>query len=85
MSDERKVRSIGVSEQVSPRRYTRAEVAAARRRGLANGSNDNPGGPIFWASGPYTLDLVRGKLADYRIIAAAMEREWDATEGEEAS
>lgn len=65
----------------SPRRYTRAEVAAARRIGLARGKekHDHLGGPIFWAGGDYYPDQVRQGAADYALVLAAMEREWAAT------
>ena len=34
------------------------------------------GGPLFWATGDWYPSEIRQALADYRLLAAAVEREW---------
>ena len=72
------VSKVGPAGIRSPRSYTPAEVAAARRRGLAHGKRvtDELSGPIFWATGDWTPNEVRAALADYELLAKAIEREW---------
>lgn len=68
----------GLAGRRSRREYTRAEVAAAKRLGLAHGKekHDRLGGPIFWAGGPFYIEDAEQKAADYKLVAAAMKREW---------
>ena len=63
-------------DHLSPRGYTSAEIAAASRRGYVHGSRDRLGGPLFWATGDWHPSEIRQALADYRLLAAAVEREW---------
>ena len=87
MSDMRRVRSYSEAfKGFSPRTYSSKEVAAGRRLGLANGSvtKGTIGGPLFWATGPWTASEVERlrrratqTLADTEIVAAAIDREWD--------
>lgn len=65
----------GLAGRRSRREYTRAEVAAAKRLGLAHGK-EKLGGPIFWAGGPFYIEDAEQKAADYKLVAAAMKREW---------
>lgn len=62
----------------SPRTFTRAEIAAARRLDLVHGSEsrDELGGGLFWATGDYWPNAVRATLADFELVLAAMDREW---------
>ncbi|GAA2180925.1 hypothetical protein GCM10009785_13710 [Brooklawnia cerclae] len=62
----------------SPRTYTHAEVAAAKRCGLIKGkeSMDSLGGALFWASGDYLPKYVQQAAADYELLASAIAREW---------
>lgn len=87
MSDTMLSSAPGPMGNPSPRKYTKAEFAAAKRLGFANGRISAPSGPIFWASGEHYPNLIREQLADYELVAAAVAREWDkpwkvATEGE---
>jgi len=80
MSEEMLLSSyVGPGGVRSPRMYTRAEIAAARRRNLARGTeiHDSLTGAIFWAGGDCTPAEIRQALADYQLLAAAVEREWD--------
>lgn len=54
----------------SKREYTREEVDAAKRLGLADGveSKDSLGGVIFWAGGRYYPELVEQSLSDYKVV-----------------
>lgn len=70
----------GVHGKVSPRRYTKAEVSAAKRLGFAHGNLSDAGGPIFWATGDHYPSLIREQLNDYLLVAAAIEREWEGDE-----
>lgn len=84
MSGEKMFRSApGPSGHCSSRQYTQEEVAAAKRLGLARGRLSELGGPIFWATGDHYPNLIREQLADYKLVAAATEREWDATDANE--
>lgn len=69
---------VGPAGVRSPRRFTAAEIAAARRRGLADGGQgaDTLSGPLFWATGDYVPDRVRQAAGDYALLATAIEREW---------
>ena len=60
----------------SPRCYTRAEMAAAVRIGLARWDHGNAGGPIFWATGPYHPSEARRNASDWALVSEAMDREW---------
>ncbi|GAA2180930.1 hypothetical protein GCM10009785_13740 [Brooklawnia cerclae] len=62
----------------SPHTYTRAEIAAGKRRGLVRGkeSMDSLGGPLFWAAGDYYSSEVAQAAADYALLAEAIKREW---------
>lgn len=60
----------------SPRGYTRNEIAAARRRGYIHGRHGDLGGALFWAGGSHVPDEIRQALADYQLLAAAVDREW---------
>lgn len=64
---------------MSGRSFTRKEVAAARRVGLVHGSTKKGtlGGPMFWATGQAWLIDARQNAADWALVAAALEREWD--------
>lgn len=83
MSDDRLTSAPGPARRPSNRTYTRQEVAAARRLGLAHGRASALGGPIFWATGDHCPKLVAKGLSDHRIVAEAIEREW-GKEGEKA-
>lgn len=63
----------------STRTYTRKEIAAARRQGLARGSieKDTVGGPIFWAGGTFHLHKAEADLRDMEVIVEALRREWE--------
>ena len=61
---------------MSPRGYTRAEIAAARRRGYVNGPSSRLNGGMFWGGGDHLPNEIRKGLADYQLLAAAIEREW---------
>lgn len=58
---------IGPAGVPSPRRYTEAEAAAARRR--------NVSGPMFWATGDYYPNELRTAAADYALLVKALRRE----------
>lgn len=58
---------IGPAGVQSPRRYTEAEAAAARRR--------NVSGPMFWATGNYYPNELRTAAADYALLSKALQRE----------
>lgn len=79
MSQEPTIRSsVGPAGVRSPRRFTAAEIAAAHRRGLADGGQgeDTLSGPLFWATGDYVPFAVRQAANDYALLATAIEREW---------
>lgn len=60
------------------RRFTKAEVAAAKRQGYIHGPDDALAGPLFWASGDYYPNEIRRAAEDFALLAAAVEREWEA-------
>lgn len=74
--DEKLGSAPGPAGTPSRRHYTQREVAAAKRLGLADGKLTKLAGPIFWAGGDHYPNLVRQNAADYKLLAAAMEREW---------
>lgn len=69
----------GPAGKRSKRKFTRQEIAAAKRLGFVEGSEkqDTLGGPLFWATGNYYVDLVEQQLKDAQIASQAMKREWD--------
>lgn len=65
------------------REYTREEIAAAKRVGIArmgpsevDGRGKVLGGRMIWASGPYWPDHARKMAADWALVSAALDREW---------
>ena len=85
MSDELIYSGIGSSGRQSPRSYTRAELAAGKRLGVAhNDRSDGRGGPLYWGVGSGVRDDLLGRraeaektIADIDLILPAMDREWD--------
>lgn len=76
----------GIFGDVSPRRYTKAEVAAAVRLDL---SSRDGRGCIWWATGPFwpgevvnRMERARQEIADCELVSKAMAREWDAWDRE---
>lgn len=59
------------------REYSRAEVAAAKRLGLAElRKSEMLRGPLIYASGPWHPDEARRKARDWTLVSEAMDREW---------
>lgn len=59
------------------REYTPAEVAAAKRLGLAERrKGESLRGPLIYASGPWHPDEARRKARDWTLVSEAMDREW---------
>lgn len=61
---------------LSGRSYSREEMAAAVRVGVARWDHGNARGPIFWAGGRHHPDEAKRMAADWALVSAAMEREW---------
>jgi len=66
----------------TPRTYTPEEFAAARRLGLAEGKIHLARGSIFWTTDDHYLRMIQQKRNDYELLAKAIEREWEADDGE---
>ena len=59
------------------REYTPAEVAAAKRLGLAERrKGELLRGPLIFAGGPLYPDEARKKARDWALVSEAMDREW---------
>lgn len=78
MADELIFSGLGPGGRQSPRSYTRAEIAAARRHGFVRGKESlgTLGGPLYWAAGDAYPRDIRQAAADYVLLATAVEREW---------
>ena len=59
------------------REYTPAEVAAAKRLGLAEQRKGEVlRGPLIFAGGPWHPDQARRMAKDWTLVSQAMDREW---------
>lgn len=76
------VRAMHPNGFLSERRYTRGEMAASVRVGVAYWDHGRAGGPIFWAGGPYHPEQAAQMAADWALVAEAMKREWDRPDAE---
>lgn len=81
----------GVHPNPFGREYSDAEVAAAKRLGMAEHRKDfgekipRLRGTVIYASGPYWPDHARRLARDWGLVSAAMDREWQKqieTEGQ---
>lgn len=70
----------------SGRKYTRKEIAAARRFKMVHGhiTDHSLTGAIYWATGDYCPDYLtrqrkaaEQRIRDCNILADAFSREWD--------
>lgn len=74
----------GGSGVYSPREYSGAEIAAARRLKMVEGKHDTLRGAMFWATGDWHLrnlakfeEEALQRLKDIELIREAIDREWD--------
>lgn len=78
--------AVGPAGSRSWRKFTKSEIAAAKRLDICYAQHEGLHGPLFWATGPYYPEELRDRInkfkqgiSDCELILAAWEREgWEA-------